>query len=344
MKQEISCGIILFKYVEGKRKILLVKHVNGGHFGFPKGHIEAQETYKETALREVKEETNIDAYIIGNYYQKVGYKPKAGTYKNVYYFLGKPISEDLVKQEIEITQTLWVSEDNIFNYLKFDNDKMILIKAIKKINYIERDIDRSLMAYIENHVLPIYNKLDKAHGLDHVYHVIYEALKISKAFENINASMIYTIAAFHDIGLLDGRERHHITGGMRLLEDGFIKSKFTKEEIDIMVDAIYDHRASVGHEPRTIYGKIIAEADRDMNAYKIIKRTALYESSKHPDLPIEMQIKNCYDHMIEKYSETGYMKLYLNVGQSARELKKLRKMISNKKQMILKFEKLLTEI
>ncbi len=344
MKHEISCGIILTKYYQNKRHFLLVKQSNTEHYGFPKGHAEAGESKRETALREVKEETNIDTFIIGKYYQKVSYSPKVDVLKDVYYFLGKPLSDELIHQDGEILHVTWVEQNEVEQYLRFDNDKELLKYAVKKFNEIERGIPNNLIEYIEINILPMYKSLDKAHGLDHVYHVIFEALKLTKTFKDVDPKLVYTIAAFHDLGLLDGRDKHHITGGIRLKQDQMIQSLFKQQEIEVMVNAVFDHRASNDHEPRTIYGKIIAEADRDMNANKIIYRTALYESSKHPDLTIDEKVENCYQHMLEKYSEKGYMKLYLEIGKNVSELKKLRKTISNEAKIRLIFKDLVSKI
>ncbi|MFA6801434.1 MAG: NUDIX domain-containing protein [Acholeplasmataceae bacterium] len=342
MKTEISCGIILYKYQDNQRKFLLIKHQNGGHYGFPKGHMEQYESKKQTALREVKEETNLDAYIIGNYYQKVTYSPKQDVIKDVYYYLGKVYKGELICQSEEVQQALWINEQDLCRYLTYDNDKLIINKMIKKINILEKGINYTLMAYIEQNVIPGYNLFDEAHHADHVYNVIFDSLKLAKSY-HLNPEIIYTIAAFHDLGLVEGRENHHILGGKILEKDEFIKTFFNKETIQLMVDAIYDHRASNGVMPRSIYGKIIAEADRQMNANQIILRTAKYEMAKHPNLTVEEHVAYCYQHMIEKYSENGYLQLCLDIGKNVKELSKLRKIINNSEKIKAKFRQIISK-
>ncbi|MGE4319819.1 MAG: NUDIX domain-containing protein [Acholeplasmataceae bacterium] len=340
MTKEISCGIVLYKYAQNQRYFLMIKQKNSGHFGFPKGHLESGESKKKTAIREVKEETNLDAFIIGNYYFKTTYSPKENVSKDVYYYLGKVYDGELFKQEQEIDEIFWILEKNVLNKITYESDKRVFRNLLPKINRIEKGISLELMSYIEEHIIPRYKQFDKAHHVDHVFDVIFDSLKLSKTFD-VNMNYIYTIAAFHDLGLKFGRETHHITGGDILKEDLFIQSFFKPEEISLMVDAIYDHRASHGVMPRTIYGKIIAEADRQMNAQNIIERTALYETSKHPDLSIDQQVDHCYEHMLEKYSDHGYLQLCLDIGKNAKELEKLRKMIRNETYIRLKFKEII---
>lgn len=343
MKKEVSCGALIYKYENGKRKYLLIQHVNGRHYGFPKGHVEQNEKRKETALREIKEETNLDAYIIGNYYKTVSYSPKVNVIKDVIYFIAKTIDGKMNKQDNEILNMQWYSLEQGLNLLNFDNDKFILKRTDKKINNIEKDINPFLMSHVEKHILPQYQAYDKAHHIDHIYDVIYDALKIADDYE-VNRSMIYAIAAYHDIGLKFGRETHHITSGEILEKDEIINDLFSQDEINIMKEAIFDHRASHDHKPRTIYGLILAEADRQLNATDIMYRTALYEKSKHPALTLEQQMDNCYAHMIEKYSETGYMKLYLSFKKHEKELTKLRNLIKQPEKIKRIFKKYLTYI
>lgn len=343
MKKEISCGAVIYRYHQNQKQFLLIKHFNGGHYGFPKGHMEHLETKRDTAKREVLEETNYHIYLIGKYYQKVTYSPKKDVLKDVYYYLGKVIDGDLVKQDEEIVEAIWLTCDEAIQRLIYDNDKDVLIKMNKKINRLDKDIRKDLMSHIESNILIQYQKFDKAHHTDHIYDVIYDSLTIAKSYD-VNREMVYVIAAYHDIGLQYGRKTHHITSGDYLKNDPVIQLKFTNEEIEIMRQAIFDHRASNENPPQSIYGLIVAEADRQLNAKDIIYRTALYESSHHPNLSVEEQITYCYDHMLEKYSETGYLKLFLNFNKNQKELNKLREMIKKEEKIKRIFYRILTNI
>ena len=124
MKKEKSCGIIVFD----NDKVLLVKSVNG-HFGFPKGHVEINETEYETAIREVKEETNCDAKIIDGFREKITYSPREGVKKDVIYFIGKPITKNLKPQESEIKETIFVLISEALNIITYDDEKGAFVKA-----------------------------------------------------------------------------------------------------------------------------------------------------------------------------------------------------------------------
>lgn len=343
MRKEVSCGAVVYRYHQNQIQFLLIQHVNGGHYGFPKGHVENQETKKQTALREVKEETNYHIYFIGRFYQKVTYSPKEDVIKDVYYYLAKVIDGHLSKQDEEVVEATWLSYEEAISRLIYDNDKQVLKNMYKKIKKLDKHFRPSLMSHIEEHILVQYKHFDKAHHIDHIYDVIYDSLSIAKSYE-VNLEMVYVIAAYHDIGLQFGRKTHHITSGKYLEEDKVIQQSFSKEQIEIMRQAIFDHRASNQNEPKSIYGLIVAEADRQLNAQDIIYRTALYESSHHPRLSIDEQVVYCYDHMIEKYSESGYLKLFLNFGKNQKELNKLRKMIKNEQKIKHKFYKILLKI
>ena len=116
-----------------------------------------------------------------------------------------------------------------------------------------------LKAYIEAEIIPRYGAFDAAHRTDHVRTVIAQSLVLAGHYE-VDADMVYAIAAYHDTGLAYGRESHHIRSGEILLGDSFMRQRFTEEQMAVMRDAIEDHRASSDHAPRTIYGRIVAAA------------------------------------------------------------------------------------
>lgn len=125
MNKEKSCGIIVFN----DDKVLVIKH-NKGHFGFPKGHVEPGETEHETAKREVKEETNIDALIIDGFRDYITYSPKEKVIKDVIYFVGNAVSFDLKNQEKEVSNCLFVPSNEVLDLLTFEDEKNIFKKAL----------------------------------------------------------------------------------------------------------------------------------------------------------------------------------------------------------------------
>ena len=133
MQYEKSCGAIVYRKFHGNTEILLIKHVNSGHWSFPKGHVEGNETETETALREVYEETGIDIMIDSSFRETVQYFPRKDTQKVVVYFLGKAKNFDFVPQEEEIAAIKWVEIGNAAAMLTYENDKTIVKKAKQEI-------------------------------------------------------------------------------------------------------------------------------------------------------------------------------------------------------------------
>lgn len=132
-----------------------------------------------------------------------------------------------------------------------------------------------LVEYIETTILPRYSMFDKAHNMAHVTSVIRRSLDLVRA-TGADINMVYVIAAYHDIGMSGPRAVHHITGGRILAGDMRLRKWFSPEQIKIMKEAIEDHRASASHAPRSIYGKIVAEADRDMTPDTVFRRTVQF--------------------------------------------------------------------
>ena len=95
-------------------------------------------------------------------------------------------------------------------------------------------IDTELRTYVEQHIMPRYALFDKAHQADHVYMVIEQSMKLASSMPGINKDLVYVSAAFHDLGLVNGRENHHIDSRKILEADEFIKAHFTQEQIRLM--------------------------------------------------------------------------------------------------------------
>lgn len=133
MTYEKSCGAIVYRKHHGNLEILLIKHINSGHWSFPKGHVEEGESEMETAVREIKEETGIDVIIDPTFRETVSYYPKKDTQKIVVYFIAKAKNYELNPQEAEIADIKWVDVGCANSILTYDNDKTIVNKAKKAI-------------------------------------------------------------------------------------------------------------------------------------------------------------------------------------------------------------------
>ena len=176
-----------------------------------------------------------------------------------------------------------------------------------------------LVEFVETNILPKYTEFDSAHNLEHVTRVIRNALELVRR-TGADINMVYVIAAYHDLGMSGPRAVHHITGGRILAADARLKRWFSPEQIKIMKEAVEDHRASASHAPRSLYGKILAEADRDIIPEVVFRRTIDYGLANYPELDREQQWQRFLQHMQEKYSAEGYIRLWIPGSQNERRL------------------------
>lgn len=181
-------------------------------------------------------------------------------------------------------------------------------------------ISKKLVEYVESNILPRYDsdKIDTAHKRSHVETVIKNALDIVEDLGvKANLDMIYTIAAYHDIGLLKGRKYHHTYSKVYVLKDRFLKKFFDQDQLMIIADAVEDHRSSNEFEPRSIYGKIVSDADRCVEQAMV--RALRYNKGNYED---------AIKHVLKKYNkdmkfriiegravEKRIEKLHYNVGK-----------------------------
>lgn len=201
------------------------------------------------------------------------------------------------------------------------------------------NISIELCEHIRKRIIPQYVNFDKAHQIDHAEKVIEESLKLALHYD-VDYSMVYTIAAFHDIGLCEGREFHHIVSGKMLLSDEILHRWFTDGQMQQMKEAIEDHRASNKQAPRSIYGKIVAEADRIIDPEVTLRRTVQYGLSHYPEMDKEQQYHRFREHLYNKYAEGGYLKLWIPQSDNAVRLSELRQLIENEDKLQEVFNKL----
>ena len=189
-----------------------------------------------------------------------------------------------------------------------------------------------ILLYIEQSVLPQYDAFDGGHRRDHAQMVIDESLKLARE-HGADEQMAYVIAAYHDLGLRFDRETHHLHSGEILIADQNLRKWFTEEQLQTMREAVEDHRASSKRPPRTLYGAIVAEADRQINPALVIRRTMAYSAKLYPDGDFETLYTRSKDHLNEKYSEGGYMRLWLNSERNVRSLEELRAIIRDEARL-----------
>lgn len=196
-----------------------------------------------------------------------------------------------------------------------------------------------IKAFLEQEIVPRYDNFDAGHGRDHAAHVMSQAMSLARFYPEVDRCILLTAAAYHDLGLINGRERHHIDSAAIVRADNRLSQWFSEEEINTIADAAEDHRASSDHEPRTIYGRIVAEADRIIDSDTIVRRALQYGMSHYPGLDREEQYVRLKEHMREKYAEGGYLRLWIPHGDNARRLSEFRSILSDEKAFRQLFDK-----
>ena len=185
--------------------------------------------------------------------------------------------------------------------------------------------------FVEREIVPRYDGFDAGHGRDHVLTVISQALQLAGYYPEVDKCLLLVAAAYHDLGLVNGREHHHTDSAIIVREDMRLRQWFTEDEINIIADATEDHRASSDHEPRTIYGRIVAEADRIIDGETIVRRALQYGMKHEPGLDREGQYRRLMEHMREKYDYGGYLKLWIPESDNARNLEAFRQTLADEK-------------
>lgn len=201
------------------------------------------------------------------------------------------------------------------------------------------NVSLDLMEFVEKNILPRYAAFDKAHNLTHINRVISRSLELASKI-GADADMAYAIAAYHDLGLEGPRAVHHLTSGKILAADQRLQKWFTKEQLKIMKEAVEDHRASTSHTPRSLYGKIVAEADRDLEPSIVFRRTVEYGIDHYPEKNKEEQWQRFLSHMENKYSSHGYIRLWLPNSPNEQNLKRIRELISNPQLLREEFDRI----
>ncbi len=205
------------------------------------------------------------------------------------------------------------------------------------------NVDRELAAYVEREIIPRYREFDAAHREDHVRTVIRESLHLAAPY-GLDPNQIYAAAAWHDTGLVAGRERHHLVSGEIVAADGRLREWFTQEQIRTIREAVEDHRASAGGEPRSLYGRIVAEADRVIDPDVTLRRTVSYGLAHYPELDREGQYARFRDHLQRKYAPGGYLKLLVPESKNRERLERLQALIASPVRLRKAFDDLYDEL
>ena len=168
------------------------------------------------------------------------------------------------------------------------------------------NVNPKLQEYCENNILPEYYKNDKGHDIEHILYVLRRSIKFAESLSDINMDMVYVIAVYHDIGHHVDAKNHEKVSADILLNDKNLLEFFTHDEIRTMSEAVYDHRASLEYEPRSVYGKIVSSADRNVIVKVPLKRTYEYRKHHMYDSDLDSIIEESRKHIINKFGSKGY--------------------------------------
>ena len=216
-------------------------------------------------------------------------------------------------------------------------------------------INPEIKKYIYEEVVPRYREFDDAHKEDHALTVIAQAMHLLEGRDEwvsshectdsfwltaVDENMLLAAAACHDLGLVNGRDNHHMDSGAIIRNDSRLAQWFTSEQIETIAQAAEDHRASGKGAPRSIYGMIVAEADRVIDGETIIRRTIQFGFKHYPDLDREGHIARAIAHLREKYGRGGYLKLWIPWSENAIRLNGLQDIIADPDAILHEVERI----
>ncbi len=209
---------------------------------------------------------------------------------------------------------------------------------------MNKELNEKLVEYIEKEIFPLYDRNEFAHGINHIKTVIRRSLELADGYD-VDFNIVYTVAAYHDLGHFIDRKRHEIISAEMFMKDENIKRWFADEQRMVIKEAIEDHRASCNHVPRTIYGKIVSTADRTITDIdNTIKRSYTYGKKNYIGLSEEEQFERVYEHLVEKYGENGYAKVYLEDKEFDEAVSKLRQALENREEFIERVKRVVNEL
>ena len=194
-------------------------------------------------------------------------------------------------------------------------------------------INVSLKKYIEENLLPQYSKNEKAHNIEHIQYVIRRSFELVKQNDlDVDNDIVYTVAAYHDIGHFLDPKKHEIVSAEIMMKDEKLKEFFSEEELVVIKEAIEDHRASSNHEPRSIYGKIVSSADRNNTVEQCLERSYYYGKRLNPESTDRQLFERAFEHLNLKFGINGYAKFFLKDAEYEKFLDNIRNVLKDKEE------------
>lgn len=305
------------------------------YWEWPGGKMEPGETPEQALVREIREELDVGIRVERLLTTIEWDYPEF--HLTMHCFLCSPASERMHLNEHEAARWLDYTQLREVRWLPADEQLLPLLCAALL------GVDAALSAFLEEQIIPRYAAFDKAHREDHARSVVQRALKMAPFYPEADRNMLYTAAACHDLGLAIDRKTHHLESGRLIREMEQLLEWFTPQQLETIAQAAEDHRASSDHAPRSIYGRLVAEADRLIEPETIIRRTVQFGLSHYPGLDREGHWQRTLEHLHEKYHYGGYLKLWIPESPNAGRLEELRQIIADEKVLREVFERIWEE-
>lgn len=210
-------------------------------------------------------------------------------------------------------------------------------------------MDKELKEYIKNEIKSKYKNFDKGHNIAHFNFVTKNCVNYGKQLidkgEKVDLDIAYIVGVYHDIGITMGREGHALSSGKILRKDKMLKNFYSEEIIEMMAQAVEDHSSHLSYEPRNIYGKIVADADRNNTKYLVFSRPIKYGlKNEQKGMSKEWHINRVYNFVNSKFGRNGYVKYHLDIPDTKKEQNEVWQLLDDEKKCKLYIEGLFDEI
>ena len=209
-------------------------------------------------------------------------------------------------------------------------------------------MDKVLLDYIKKNIRSKYKTFDKGHDLSHFEFVTKNCVNYAKALiskgEEIDLDIAYIVGAYHDIGITMGREGHAKSSAEIVRRDEMLKNYYSPETINLIAQAVEDHSSHLDYEPRSIYGKIVADADRNNSKYLVFSRPVKYGLKNEKHLNKAGQIERVYEFVKQKFGRNGYVKYWLDIPDTKKAQEEVWALLDNREKCLAYIEGLYDEV
>lgn len=210
-------------------------------------------------------------------------------------------------------------------------------------------MDKELKDYIRLQIKPKYKTFDKGHNISHFNFVTKNCVNYGKKLilqgYDVDLDIAYIVGAFHDIGIIKGRENHALSSGEFVRKDAVLKKFYDEKTIEMIAEAVEDHSSHLAYEPRSIYGKIVADADRNNSVYLVFSRPIKYGLKNEPKSWTKQQhLERVYDFVQQKFGRNGYVKYWLDIDDTKKEQLAVWKLLDDKEKCFAYMSGLFDEI